>query len=290
MNSFVSALASIRRSPYQALVAILTMTVTFAVLYSLTLFFTGTQIVLRHYESKPQIIAFFQIDATDEQISTAEKSMQDKPYVSEVNVTTKDEALEIYSQEFRESPLLLELVTADILPASIEVSSTELQDLGQVKTDLDGLAGIENVQYQESVIDTLRTWTGTTRLIGVIAGAVFIILSFLVIMVIIGMRVSMQKRTIGIMRLLGASKWYVKRPFMYEGMIYGFLGALVGWGVSFAGLLYITPWAQSFLGSEVSIFPIPLEFHAMLLGAGLLVGLFLGSFAGLVAAGRLIRN
>ena len=108
-------------------------------------------------------------------------------------------------------------------------------------------------------------------------------------MVIIGMRVSMQKRAIGIMRLLGASKWYVKRPFMIEGMVYGFFGALLGWGISLGGLLYITPWAQSFL-SEVSLFPIPLEFFAIQLGTGLLIGLFLGGFAGQVAAGRLIKN
>lgn len=289
MTSFVSALSSIRRSPYQALVAILTMTVTFAVLFSLSLFFTGAQIVLKYYEGKPQIIAFFQIDAPQQQLDTARKEMENKPYVSKVSITSKEQALELYSQQFKESPLLLELVTADILPASIEVSSTSLEDLGQIKKDLDSLGGIENVQYQESVIDTLRSWTDTTRLAGITAGAVFIMLAFLVIMVIIGMRVSMQKRTIGIMRLLGASKWYVKRPFMYEGMTYGFLGALLGWGISFGGLLYITPWAESFLG-EVPIFPIPLDFYALQLGAGLLVSLILGGFAGLVAAGRLIRN
>ena len=289
MNSFVSSLASMRRSPYQALAAILTVTVTFAVLFSLSYFFTGAQVVLKYYESKPQIIAFFQIDATDEQISAAQKTMESKPYISDVSITTKEKALELYSQQFRESPLLLELVTADILPASIEASSDTLENLPQVKNDLEGLAGIESVEYQENVIDILRSWTNTTRITGVIAGVTFLVLSFLVIMVIIAMRVGMQKRTIGIIRLLGASRWYVKRPFMYEGMLYGVLGALLGWLISFAGLLYITPWAQDFL-NEVPIFPIPIEFYLMQLGAGLLVSMLLGGFAGVVAASRLIRN
>lgn len=289
MNPFTSALSSIRRSPYQALVAILTMTVTFAVLFAISFFFTGAHLVLQFYETRPQIIAFFQIEATQEQMDAAAKTMEGKPYVSQVHVTTKDEALKLYSQEFQESPLLLELVTADILPASIEVSSNNIESLGEVKKDLEGISGIEDVQYQESVIDTLKSWTSTTRLVGIGSAVILLVLSFLVIMVIIGMRVSMQKRNIGVMRLLGASKWYVKRPFMIEGMLYGFLGALLGWGVSLGGLLYITPWAQSFL-SEVPIFPIPLEFYAVQLGAGLLAGLFLGGFAGQVAAGRLIRN
>ncbi len=289
MNSLYASLASIRRSPYQALVAVLTMMVTFAVLFTLSFFFTGAHEVLKFYESKPQIIAFFNIDATTEQVDAAQKTMTAKPYVSQVNITTKEQALELYSQQFKESPLLLELVTADILPASIEVSSDTLENLAQVKKDLDALPGIENVQYQESVIDTLRSWSDTTRLIGATAGIVFVNLAFLVIMVIIGMRVSMQKRNIGIMRLLGASKWYVKRPFMYEGMIYGATGAVLGWGVSFAGLLYIMPWAQSFLG-EVPIFPIPLNFYLIQIGIGLVASLVLGGFAGLVAASRLIKN
>jgi cell division transport system permease protein len=289
MNSLYTALSSIRRSPYQALVAVLTMTVTFAVLFSLSFFFTGAQLILRYYESKPQIIAFFNIDATADQISTAQKTMETKPYVSEVSITTKEQALELYSQQFKESPLLLELVTADILPASIEVSSDTLENLAQVKKDLDALAGIENVQYQESVIDTLRSWTATTRFVGITAAVVFVTLAFLVIMVIIGMRVSMQKRNIGIIRLLGASKWYVQRPFMYEGMLYGITGAVLGWGASFAGLLYILPWAESFL-TEVPIFPIPVEFYGMQLGVGILISLVLGGFAGLVAASRLIKN
>lgn len=289
MNPFTSALSSIRRSPYQALVAILTMTVTFSVLFALSLFFTGAHVVLNYYESRPQIIAFFELEATGEQISAAERAMSGKAYVADVHVTTKEEALKLYSQQFKESPLLLELVTADILPASIEVSAKEIGSLGQIKTDLDQLSGIEDVQYQESVIDTLKSWTSNTRLIGLISAVVLLVLSFLVIMVIIGMRVSMQKRAIGIMRLLGASKWYVKRPFMIEGMIYGIFGAVLGWGVSLGGLLYITPWAQNFL-SEVSLFPIPLEFFAIQLGIGIIFSIFLGAFAGLVAASRLIKN
>lgn len=289
MNALSSALSSIRRSPYQALAAILTMTVTFAVAFCLAFFFTGAQVVLNYYETRPQIIAFFELQATQEQLDAARKNMENKDYVADVHITTKEEALKLYSQEFKESPLLLELVTADILPASIEVSANSIDSLSQIKTDLEGTAGVEDVKYQESVVDTLQAWTQNARLIGIGSAIVLGSVSFLVMMVIIGMRVSMQKRAIGIMRLLGATKWYVKRPFMLEGMIYGLVGALLGWGVSIGVLLYITPWVQNFL-TEIQLFPIPLEFFAVQLGAGLLAGLFLGGFAGQVAAERLIKN
>lgn len=289
MNALTSALSSIRRSPYQALAAILTLTVTFAVAFSLSFFFSGAQVVLRFYETRPQIIAFFDIKATQEQINAAEKAMKDKPYVASVHITSKDEALKIYSQQFKDSPLLLELVTSDILPASIEVSPKEITSLSQIKSDLEKTEGVEDVDYKQNVVDKLKSWTTTARTVGLTMAGVLGVLSFLVIMIIIGMRVSMQKRAIAIMRLLGATKWYVKRPFMLEGMIYGVMGALLGWGISMAVLLYMTPAVQNFV-PDVALFPIPLEFYAIQLGTGVVVSALLGIFAGSVASGRLIKN
>ncbi|MBP7768640.1 ABC transporter permease [Candidatus Woesebacteria bacterium] len=289
MNPLTTALSNIRRSPYQALVATLMMSVTFAVLFALSFFFTAAHIILHYYETQPQIIAFFSMEATPAQIEQGKKTIEQKPYVKSVVLTSKEDALKLYTKEFKDSPLLLELVTSDILPASIEVSAKDINDLQNIKGDLSNLPGVEDVQYQENVIDTLKSWTSSSRIVGVIAAAIMLVLSFLLIMVIIGMRVGMQKRTISIMRLLGATRWYVKRPFMLEGMIYGFMGALLGWGLSMAGLLYILPWAQTFL-SSVPLFPIPSAFYGIQLGSGLVISSLIGGFAGLVAASRLIRN
>jgi cell division transport system permease protein len=99
----------------------------------------------------------------------------------------------------------------------------------------------------------------------------------------------MQKRKISIMRLIGATRWYVKRPFMAEGMMYGFLGSLIGWGIATGIVFYLAPDIKSFV-TDISLFPIPLEFLAIQLGAGLLAGTLLGAFAGLFAGQRLIRQ
>jgi cell division transport system permease protein len=185
--------------------------------------------------------------------------------------------------------MLLELVTADILPVSIEVAATEIGQLTNVKTDLESAPGVEDVQFQERVVETLRSWTNTARVVGVGAAAILAFLSFLVITVIVGMRVSMQKRKISIMRLIGATRWYVKRPFMAEGMIYGFLGSLLGWGIATGIVFYLAPEIKSFV-TDISLFPIPTDFLLLQLGIGLGSGILLGAFAGLAAGQRLIRQ
>lgn len=289
MNSFSAALSSIRRSPYQAMAAILISTVTFAVIFGLSYFMSGAQQVLHYYETRPQIIAFFEIEASDADIQQTEQLMKSKPYVTDVKITTKQQALDMYSKEYENSPMLLELVTADILPVSIEVSASSIDELSQVKADLEKAPGIEDVQFQERVVETLRSWTNTARVIGFSTAVILAFLSFLVITVIVGMRVSMQKRKISIMRLIGATRWYVKRPFMAEGMIYGFVGALVGWAIATGVVFYLAPEIKSFV-TDITLFPIPLDFLAVQLGTGLVAGMLLGAFAGLAAGQRLIRQ
>lgn len=289
MNSLTAALSSIRRSPYQALAAVMITTVTFSVIFALSYFLSGAQAVLRYYETRPQIIAFFEIEASDVDIQKTKQEMESKPYVTEVKITSKEDALKLYSQEYQNSPMLLELVTADILPVSIEVAANDISNLDQIRKDLEQATGIEEVQFQEQVVQTLRSWTSTARAVGIASAAILILLSFLVIMVIIGMRVSMQKKKIAIMRLIGATRWYVKKPFMSEGMVYGMLGALFGWSIATGGVLYLTPEIKSFV-SDIPLFPIPIEFFAIQLGAGLLAGMLLGMFAGFSASQRMIKK
>lgn len=289
MNALTTAASSIRRSPYQAFAAILTMTFTFAVLFCLSFIFAGVEKILAFYETKPQVVAFFKLATDDATVSQVTDALKKKPYVADISVTGKDEALKLYSAEFKDSPLLLELVTPEMLPISIEVSSKTLDELKLIKKDLESEDSIEDVKLQENVIDTLKHWTGTVRWLGIGIGSTLIAVSSFIIMVIISMRVSMQRHTISIMRLIGASYWYVKKPFVMEGMIYGLVGALFGWGISLLGLLYSVPYLETFT-KGLPVFPIPTEFFAIQGGIGLTLGLILGGFSGLFAASRLIRQ
>lgn len=289
MNALTTALSNIRRAPYQALAAILITSVTFTVIFGLSFFLYGAQMVLTYYESRPQVIGFFELEADAADIEQTRTLLQSKPYVSAVTVTNKEDALKIYSDTYKNSPMLLELVTADILPASIEVSATTITALSQISTELREAPGVEDVVFQDEIINQVASWINTGRVIGVVSAAVLATLSFLVILVIISMRVSMYKNRISIERLLGATRWYVRWPYMYEGILYGGIGAMIGWFVSFGILLYFSPDIQGFI-SEVPILPIPWELLALQAAIGIGLGKFLGGFAGLTAASRLIRQ
>ncbi|PIR58931.1 MAG: hypothetical protein COU69_02905 [Candidatus Pacebacteria bacterium CG10_big_fil_rev_8_21_14_0_10_56_10] len=288
-KSLTSALVTIRRSPYQALAAVLLLSLTFFVAYAFSLFLAGSQLVLQYFETRPQVIAFFELDTPAADINQAEQTIRTRPYVTETRVVTKEQALEIYKQENQEDPLLLELVTADILPASLEVSGTSVEDLPQIKTDLEGLGGIDEVVLEQDIVESLAAWTRSIRIIGFVSTAILGVASFLIMVVVIGMKVVNKRRAIGVMRIIGATKWFVRTPFVVEGMLYGLISSLIGWSLTFAGLLYLTPWLKDFLG-PVPIFPVSPLVFVIQLSAGTLVGLVIGAFAGAVAVGRVMRQ
>ncbi len=123
MNPFLTALTNIRRSPFQSIMAVAITTITLFVAYSFSLMIVGTQQILNYFETRPQVIGFFELDASISEINQVGENMQKKTYVNNVQLITQEEALNTYREENKDDQLLLELITADILPASIEVFS-----------------------------------------------------------------------------------------------------------------------------------------------------------------------
>ncbi len=289
MNTLTTAFLNIRRSPYQSLAAVLLLSLTFFVGYTFSLFLLGSEHVLRYFETRPQVIGFFELDTSTTVINELAQGMAEKPYVTEVKLVSQEEALEIYQEENKDDPLLLELVTSQILPASIEVSGTAISDLPQIKSDLEQVQGIDEVILQQDVIESLASWTQTIRIVGGSSVLLLGVTSLLIMIIIIGMKVVTKRPAITIMRMIGATSWFIQSPFVYEGMIYGIISSVIGWTLSFVGLLYLTPWLKSFVGG-IPLFPVPWPIFALQLSIGTLVGVLLGAIAGSIAVARMIKR
>jgi cell division transport system permease protein len=288
MRALSQALRSIRRSPYQALAATIVLTLTFFIGYCLALFLLGSAKVLSYFETRPEVTGFFLQGTEDAVLEANANRLRQEPYVLNVSVISQEQALTIYREQTSSDPLLQELVTADILPPSIEVSTRSIDDLAQVAEVMQGMEGIDEVVYQQDVIDSLRNWTGNLRRIGLGVLAVFTVASLLVVILITSIRIASKKYEIRVMRLVGATKWYVMQPFLVEGMFYGVLGALIAWIVVYIGLLYSSPAIQAFFG-DIQLVPVPHEITFGLLGSGVGIALLLGFVASVISTRRLFR-
>ena len=111
MNSFDFAKRNIRRTPYQALAALMVMFLTFLTLSIFLMLAFGSQQILRFYESKPQAIAFFKDGTTITDINAIKNALTQTDKINNFKYVSKEEALQIYKQRNKGNPMLLELVT-----------------------------------------------------------------------------------------------------------------------------------------------------------------------------------
>lgn len=285
MKKLNLTLKRIRRSPYQSISALAMTTVTFFIVSIFALVVLGAHGMLAFFESRPQVTAFFKDEATSDQVDALKKQIEANTLIESTKYISKDDALELYKQQNKDNPLLLEMVTADILPSSLEVSAKNVADLEKIAGVMQGNPIVEEVVFQKDVIDTLKKWVAGIRIAGGTLSGLLLLASLTTIVVILGLKFTSKKSEINTMSLLGASPWYIRAPFVFEGILYGLVGAVLGWGLAYLGLLYISPNLVEFLGG-IPLLPVPLWVMGSILGGEMVLGLLLGSISSLIATNR----
>lgn len=283
-KSLEFAKRNIRRTPYQAIVASTVCFFTFFALLTFLILAAGSQVTLRYFESKPQVIAFFKDGTTEQDVMVLDNALRQEERVTKTKYVSKEEALEIYRERNKNDPTLLELVTANILPASLEISTKSPEDLQTIAEILKREPAISEVIVPEDVVETLTSVTSIIRIVGGATVLFLMIFATLVILMIIGFKIRLKRAEIETMRLLGGSPNFIRNPFILEGMFYGVAGATSAWIISYLLLWYFTPFLQGFLG-EVNLLPVNPLFMFGLLAAVLLSACIVG-FAGAFGAVR----
>ena len=289
MKAINSALVGIRRSPYQSILAIIILTITFFIAYTFSFISIGSEKVLSFFETQPKVIAFFNQDASDNDVKNVENMIKNKSYVTDVKVVGRKEALEIYQESIKDDPLMLELITEDILPISIEVSSDDANNLKQIKTDLESEKSIEEAELQESIIDKVMRWTNSMRIIGLFALVILTLTSFLMIMVTISMKISSKRKSIKIMKFIGADRKFIAKPFILEAIINSLFANIIAFALYFILILYTSPMMSDLLTGIVE-FPIPWQLYLYQFLAATILATTLGTLASFTAVKRMLKR
>lgn len=279
---------NIRRSPYQALTATMVMFLTFLVISIFTILATGSQKILQFYESKPQAIAFFKDGTSPTDVKAIEDALNQTGKVTSLNYVSKDQALQIYKDRNKDNPALLELVTANILPASLEISTANPEDLGPIAVVLKKEPVVDDVLYPADVIQSLSKAARIVRWVGGTTTVFLIGFASLVLLIVIGFKIRLKRTEIETMKLLGASRWFIRAPFLLEGMTYGIVGAFFGWLISYGILWYFEPALEVNL-ADLHILPVSFIFMLILLAAELIVATLIGFLGSYSAVKRYLK-
>ncbi|HLC94440.1 MAG TPA: permease-like cell division protein FtsX [Patescibacteria group bacterium] len=230
---------SIKRTPYQSLASFL---ILFFTLFMTIFFFTLISFlhgVLTYIEAKPQVTVYFKTDVEEEEITKIKETVMSSDKASEVKYVSKSEALALYRKLNKDNPLLLEMVSSDILPASLEIYAKKPAFLTEIAEFLKKQPEVDEVDFQKSIVDKLLSLTAVVRAITLGIFIFLLIITFVVLMTITAFKIALKKEELELLRLLGATGWYVKKPFLAEGIFFGFFAATLA-HIVFYGIIFAT--------------------------------------------------
>lgn len=288
MKALTTSWKHVRRSPYQALAAIFIMIQTFFVITIFSFVIFGSSKIIAYFEATPQVNAFFTDDAKQEDIDSLIAGLKKSGTVSGITYISKKDAYAKYKELNKDDPLLLDLVSEDILPSSIEVHTSELSDLSAIADALKKSEIVNQLQFPKDVVEKVISWSTAIRKIGVGVIAVLGLDSMFLMIIIIGIKISQKREEIEIMKLLSATNWYIRWPFIWEGMFYGIIGAFIGWAAALGLLVYATPTLHSFFGSIPALSFSPI-FLVGLLGIEMGIAILIGILSSLLAVLRYLK-
>ena len=219
--------ANLRRNFSLTIASLLTVAVSLALVGAALLLRQGVDNATTRWQGGIEFIVFLQPDVSQEQADAVGRELQDNPDVRDVKFVDKQQAYEEFKLLFRNSPELVDTVTPDILPASWRVvpRNTDPNVIEAIGKQFEKKAGVMSVVFAK---DTVESVMKVTRLMQIgILGAAVVLLIAAGLLIVNTIRTAMlsRRREIEVMKLVGASNWFIRVPFMLEGLVQGLLGA-----------------------------------------------------------------
>ena len=199
----------------------------FVIVVNVNLF---TEMVKQDYDT----VEVYLMDSTDtKQAQTIMDTLENINGVNKVQYRTKDQALEILKERWGESGYLLDSLGDNPLPNSILVKVDNLSAANRVNSAAGKIAGVESTKYYKETVDKLTRVTNFMAIAAMVIMLFLIIVSIVVVANTIRLTVFARAREISIMKYVGATNWFVRGPFLVEGIIIGAVSSLIAAGVTY---------------------------------------------------------
>ena len=252
--------------------------------------------VVKSVEEKVSIRVYLKDGADPAAVDALQQELISNAEVATVTYTSKEQALEDFrNMMVQDSPEIVDQLEGNPLPASLDV---DLKDPRNVMVVVDAIKVSPNftavadrpddpeksLKYGQQIVNQLFTFTRILRYVSVVFVALLAVISLIFINNAIRLAIYARRKEIGIMRLVGASNWFIRTPFLMEGVIQSLIGAALAIGSLSIVWLYILPA----LKESLTFLPLTLSGAAAAQVAFILVGS--GIIIGLIGSGLAMRR
>ncbi|OWK26716.1 MAG: hypothetical protein US76_02755 [Parcubacteria group bacterium GW2011_GWA2_38_13b] len=277
-----------------ATVAVLILTI--CVITGLLFFNVLTDVAVKELQSKVDISAYFNVETPEDSILKVKQELAGRNEVTSIEYISREKALESFKEINRDNDVIkksLEQLEDNPLEASLNIKVVNARQYAGIVSFLEsgpfgGLIDKINFRQKEGVIMKLDNIAQSVKKGGIILSFILVFVAILVTFNTIRLTMHTAKEEIGIMRLVGASDWFIRAPFVVEGVVYGAISAIFSLGIIYPLILFISPRLESFLPG-INILAYFQSNLFMLLAIQFGVGIFLGAASSLVAIGKYLK-
>jgi cell division transport system permease protein len=284
---FRETATALRRNALVTFAAISTVFISLFLLGGALLVERQVRLMTGEWASKVEVSVFLRDDASGEEIDALGAKVADIPEVEEVFFENREQAYQNFRELFRDNPALIENVDPSAMPQSYRIKLVDPADFPVIRARLAGDPAIDQIKDEQAILKKLLAVTSVLRT-GVIAVAAIMLISAAgLIGNTVRMAVFARRKEIAIMKLVGATNWFIRVPFLIEGMVEGLIGGVAAVLAIFAmKFLFIDPlrgrvaFVPSWIDTGEILFTVPIL---------LLTGILIAAVASLLAMRRFLE-
>lgn len=238
------------------------------------------------WEAKVEISTYLRDDATQNEITSLQNDISRMQEVEAVEYVSKEQAYEEFKKLYEDNPAIWQSLPQNALPASLRVKLTDASFTEDVAGRIRGAAGVDEVRFGGEIIKRLLQVTSLLRSATFVMSIILMIAAAGLIANTIRLAIYARREEIGIMKLVGATNWFIRIPFMLEGVFAALVGALIAGGV----VVLADALLFSRVGDAIRFLGPVLSFSSGEVASVLIVLVSVGALVGLVGSGLALRR
>lgn len=201
----------------------------FGIFYIMILNFKHNVMILKE---QPEMQVFCQVDLDDIGIKIVENALTKNDKIKQVTIITREQAFEKVKSLLGDESYVLEGMDNSFLPVSFIIKLHNPEDSEELVQELKQINGVDKVSYPQKTVEFISKFTRWIQLVSSFLIAVLLVVSVFIISNTIRLTVFARRREISIMKYIGATDWFIRWPFIVEGVIIGIIGAIIAFLIS----------------------------------------------------------
>lgn len=292
-----SGVTNLRRNVWLATASTLIMTVTLIILSVLTLLFTITSYSVKTIQERVDISAYFKSDVAESKILDIRDELRKDQRIKAIDFVSSEEAERNFRDRHQTDQVILDSLnelTENPFPATLQIKAGQLEDYPAIAEELNNGKYkdlIEEINFEDNrvIIERLNSLLKFIITFGLILMVVFCLIAILVIFNTIALTIYNRREEVEIMRLVGATNWYIRGPFIVEAFTYSIIASVVTSALLLPIYFQMLPKVSNYLTPGANIFDGNIGTFLLVIAVQLVIAFILSTISSLLAMRKYLQ-